>query len=246
VRLGGLSGIQLYAEVSTSSKISELSADTLQQLEHLPAIKAPTLQLLHFSGGSKTKLVSISLILCNPDFEPWIDFGQVPFVTRKYGKTTDSTSRVLLGFDSCLSRLRIEIDYPQRLLVVTSRSLQRIPGEIDLAPAFPTRITEGETLIDMGSYAAAVAVIATAVEEALVPVVGRSAPYKGATSLLKQAARIPELDLELLSQLETITRWRNTAVHGSPISEISKEDAEWVLHAAKSVMLRLSQFHMET
>src|SRR5438552_15083631 len=101
VRLGGPEGPQLYAAVDTGAKISAITETTLDELERtqISLSKRPVETI----EGS-VEVANMTLVLCDPTFNPWIDLGEVPFAVIGGQALLEPTSRILLGFDSCLAR----------------------------------------------------------------------------------------------------------------------------------------------
>ncbi|HJX82795.1 MAG TPA: hypothetical protein VJ723_00470 [Candidatus Angelobacter sp.] len=241
VRLGGPLGTQLYAAIDTSAKTSAVSEYTLQELER-GGIRISRRQVQ--SLGQHTELVTFNILLCDPTFLPWIDLGEVPFVVLQSNVSAEAASRILLGYESCLSRLRIDIDYPRSLLTVHAPTRSR-RTDISVSTKFPRAIAEGETLIAMGSYRAAAATIAAGVEEAVTSYLGHDRPTKDWRVFIDDADRALAFGPEMRAQLDAIWRLRNLAVHGPSKIDITKQDAEIALHAAKKIIATASLYQVK-
>jgi hypothetical protein len=240
VRLGGRDGPQLYAAIDTAAKMSVISDSTLQELERaqIKISKRQSLLIKGAQGSIDVEVAGIPVLLCDPSFGPWIELGEVPFAITGKQDLLEPPSRILLGFDSCLAKLRVDIDYPRNVLTVHAPArIDRRTGWSD-AVTFPTAIREGESLIAMGSYRAAVTIVAAAVEEVLRSSHAWTRPIKHWTAFLAEADRTFGLEADSKAQLETIWRLRNVAVHGPSTTEISKRQAEAVLRAAKDIIAK--------
>ncbi len=240
VQLGGDAGPKLYATIDTGAKISAVAQSALEELERI-GIK-PVKRSVEATGAS-TEIVYLSLQLCDPAFAAWIDLGEVPFAILPGTTPSEPTSRIVLGFDSCLAKLRIDIDYPHNVLTIHSRA--GVAGKAAKSDQlrYPTGIAEAERLIAMGSYRAAVAIIAAAVEEALLSSPSSQEwPQTGKTrNLLADATHVSWLASEPKSQLQALWKLRNTAVHGPTTTDISKRDAEASLRAAKGIIAAIDR-----
>jgi hypothetical protein len=242
VRLGGKDGSQLYAAIDTAATVSAISEITLQGLERaqIKISKRQSMKVDSGQGSMEVQVAGVPLLLCDPSFGPWLDIGEVPFMVTR-GLDSEPSSRILLGFDSCLAKLRIDIDYPHNLLTVHAPArIGRQSGGPDVV-SFPTAIRESELLIAMGSFRAAVTVAAAAVEEVLRSSDAWPGSIKNWNALLADADRTFGLESGSKAQLQTIWHLRNTAVHGPSAAEISKRDAEAVLRAAKDIIAKTSK-----
>jgi hypothetical protein len=240
VRIGGVAGPQLYATIDTGAKISSIAEITLKELERTGI--TPSKRTVEGMGGS-TEIVSVSLQLCDPGFVPWIELGDVPFVIIPDTTPSESRARIILGFDSCLAKLRIDIDYPHNVLTIHTRA--RVAGKTAASDklTYPTGIAEAERLISMGSYRAAVAIIAASVEEALLSLPSSQESLRTGKkwNVVADAIRASWLGSEPKAQLQTLWQLRNTAVHGPSTTEISKRDAEASLRTAKAIITSINQ-----
>ena len=243
VRLGGKDGSQLYAAIDTAATISAISEITLQGLERaqIKISKRQSMQVESVQGSIEVQVAGVPLLLCDPSFGPWLDLGEVPFMVTRGLDSSEPSSRIFLGFDSCLAKLRIDIDYPHNVLTVHAPArIGRRTGGPDVV-SFPTAIRESERLIAMGSFRAAVTVAAAAVEEVLRSSHAWPGSIKNWSALLADADRTFGLESGSKAQLQTIWHLRNTAVHGPSAAEISKRDAEAVLRAAKDIIAKTSK-----
>ena len=243
VRLGGENGPQLYAAIDTAAKLSVISESTLHELERaqIKMSKRQALLVELLSGSIEMEVVGVPLLLCDPSFGPWIELGEVPFAITRGQDFTEPPSRILLGFDSCLAKLRIDIDYPRNVLTVHAPvRTDRRTGRSD-AITFPTAIREGESLIAMGSFRAAVTIVAAAVEEVLRSSHALPSSIKNWSALIADADQTFGLEADSKAELQTIWRLRNIAVHGPSTAEISKRDAEAALRAAKDIIAKTSK-----
>jgi hypothetical protein len=239
VRLGGREGPQLYASIDTGAKISAMSESTFQRIA--AHIKTSSRLIEGVKGAETVEIASVPLVLCDPVFEPWIELGEVPFAIVKGTSAVEPASRIVLGFESCLATLRVDIDYPgNQLTLYGPASIQRRPGTSERV-LFPTAIAEGETLFAMGSYRAAVMIVAAAVEEAIRAAVPQSGLVNNWTALVAEADRTFGLETDIKDQLEMMRRLRNVAVHGPSTTLVSRKEAEAVLSAAKSIITRTSK-----
>jgi hypothetical protein len=243
VRLGGKDGPQLYAAIDTAATISAISESTLQGLERarIKISKRQSLLVESAQGSVEVQVAGVLLVLCDPSFAPWVELGEVPFIITRGLDSSEPSSRILLGFDSCLAKLRVDIDYPRNVLTVHAPvRIDRRSGSPD-AVTLPTAISEGERLIAMGSFRAAVAIVAAAVEEVLRSSQAWPGPIKNWSALLADPDETFGLESDSRAQLKTMWNLRNIAVHGRSTAEISKREAEAVLRAAKDIIAKTSK-----
>jgi hypothetical protein len=228
--------------IDTAATISVISESTLDALERaqVKISRRQSMRVEGTQGSMEVAVAGVPLLLCDPSFGPWIELGEVPFLITTGLDLAAPASRILLGYDSCLAKLRIDIDYPRNVLTVHAPPrIGRRTGRQD-AVTFPTAIKEGERLIAMGSFRAAVAIVAAAVEEALRSSHAWPGSIRNWSALLADADRTFELEADSKAQLLTIWHLRNIAVHGPSTTEISKRDAEAVLRAAKDILAKAS------
>jgi hypothetical protein len=226
-----------YAVVDTAAKISIISA-ALVPSELInpfdPTATAP--------GTEGLRIVKFSITLCDVEFSPWLQLRDVPFRVLP-GREPTTQSSIVLGVDSCLSRLRLDIDFPRKKLTVTAPSSLREQLAEKLTAEIPSRITQGEQLIKLGSYDSAIALIVAGLEEALVPGGERlPSPRDSWTYHYEHILPIQLLDQSTRKALNDLSTIRNQAVHGSREDRISEEQARLVLEIAKDILNRLAKF----
>ena len=229
------SGTGHYAVVDTAAKISSISSalvpgDLLLGTDD--TIRAT-------SSQDPIRIVKFSIILCDTSFSPWAHLSDVPFAIFP-GREPSTQSSLVLGVDSCLSRLVLNIDFPQRKLKVSVPTSLIVSAKRRSGPEIPTRIKQGENLIKAGSYNAAVAMIAAGLEEALSL---SSGPEQKLSLTWKDTFERSHIDHRfddsLRQQFHEMWNLRNRAVHGPKEREISEDEALRFLKIAKTMWTQL-------
>lgn len=105
----------------------------------------------------------------------------------------------------------------------------------------PSRIKEGEKLIELGSYNAAVAMIAAGLEEFLITYTGTPLESHGTWGQLRNFLAREEVSAELRNEVKELMSIRNLAVHGPLERSISEEDARKVLQMARAIIRELAR-----
>jgi hypothetical protein len=231
VRVEVEDGPATYAIVDTAAKISVASKQLVRAGPNTPIGGSIRMKGL---GGQETvvQIVKTSLILCDTEFSPWLRLMDVPFalVPEQEKEGAD----LVLGFDSCLARLRLTIDYPRRQLRVSAPACMLFVQERKTASPMPSRIIEAERLLALGSYEAAVALAMAGVEE-IVAESARDIPMR--SNWVRQLERstttiLDEQRRHLFRQLSAI---RNRAVHGPHTPPMSAAEARTAIRAAQEL-----------
>jgi hypothetical protein len=226
-----------YAVVDTAAKISMISAALVPTA--LIDISEPTTAATATEG---LRIVKFSITLCDVEFSPWLQLREVPFTVLP-GREPTTQSSIVLGVDACLSRLRLDIDFPRKKLRVTAPSALIESLSKGSKAEIPSRIKQGEELIKLGSYDSAIALIVAGLEEAIVPMGERGQGSHGTwTYHYEHILPIQLLDQSMRKALNELSTIRNQAVHGSRGDRISEEQARHVLEIAKGVLKRLAKF----
>jgi hypothetical protein len=231
VRVGVEDGPATYAIVDTAAKISVASKQLVRAGPNTPVGGSMRVKEL---GGQDTvvQIVKTSLILCDTEFSPWLRLMDVPFALVP--EQEKERANLILGFDSCLARLRLTIDYPRRQLRVSAPVCMLAVQERKAAPPLPSRIIEAERLLALGSYEAAVALAMAGVEE-IVAQSARDIPL--GSNWVRQLERstttiLDEQRRQLFLQLSAI---RHRAVHGPHTPRVSAAEARTAIRAAQGL-----------
>jgi len=229
------SGTGHYAVVDTAAKISSISSALVPG--HLLVSTDDTIGAT--TREDPIRIVKFSIILCDTSFSPWVHLRDVPFAILR-GREPSTQSSIVLGVDSCLSKLVLNIDFPERKLKVSVPASLLVSTKRPSGPEIPTRIKQGENLIKAGSYNAAVAMIAAGLEEALS---SSSGPQQELSLTWKDTFERSyidhSLDDSLRQQFHEMWNLRNMAVHGPKEREISENEALRFLKLAKTVWTQL-------
>ncbi len=188
---------------------------------------------------TRADIVKANLIICDEEFLSWIRLTDVPFAILPL-KQRESGSDIILGFDSCLANLRMIIDYPKKTLRVTApMRLSILDESVDYV--LPSRVQEGERLIKLGSYDAAIALIYAGLEEVLGTVVGveHFAPSSRISNMLLQKG----VSDNILVNFDFLRKLRNEAVHGSTEGRVTAKEAKQFLHKSKAIIRTLLKKH---
>ena len=224
-------GPSTYAIVDTAAKISVASKQLVRAGPNTPI--GGSIRLKGLGGQERVvQIVKTSLILCDREFSPWLRLMDVPFALVP--EQEQEGAELVLGFDSCLARLRLTIDYPRRQLRVSAPACMLVVQERKTASPMPSRIIEAERLLALGSYEAAVALAMAGVEE-IVAESARDIP-KG-SNWVRQLERstttiLDEQRRQLFRQLSAI---RNRAVHGPHTPPVSAAEARTAIRAAQEL-----------
>jgi argininosuccinate synthase len=103
----------------------------------------------------------------------------------------------------------------------------------------PSRVIEGEKLIELGSYNAAIAMVVAGLEEILITKLGE---HKERYSLSQLVKKIDAdwLTEPLKNELKEIMTIRNQAVHGHLSVSLTKSDAQKTLKKVKYIIYKLT------
>jgi hypothetical protein len=224
VRINGHDGEPRYALVDTSAAVSRIS----NTLWHRLSVTAQN------DARHRSDRPRLSLTVCDEDFRPWLNFPGVPFELDASGEPgPDDSEDLVLGFESCLANLRVSVDYPGRVLTISSSARWLIPtplnsiGEISV----PRRIEEGKELLKRGAYSSAVAMLVAGLEELLLSRRPGGALTVGVSShrLLEWPAKTPKSQ----QAVQFLDSLRNRAVHGRERDAISRAEAQQAFRKAK-------------
>jgi hypothetical protein len=239
VRVEVEDGPATYAIVDTAAKISVASKQLVRACPNTPIGGSMRMKGLG-SQDTVVQIVKTSLILCDTEFSPWLRLMDVPFalVPEQEKEGAD----LVLGFDSCLARLRLTIDYPRRQLRVSAPVSMLVVQERKASSPLPSRIIEAERLLALGSYEAAVALAMAGVEE-IVAESARNIPM--GSNWVRQLERstttiLDEQRRQLFQQLSAI---RNRAVHGPHTPQVSAAEARTAIRAAQELANWLQSEH---
>jgi hypothetical protein len=239
VRLEVEDGPATYAIVDTAAKISTASKQLIRAGPNTPI--GGSIRMKGVAGqDTVAQIVKTSLMLCDTDFSPWLQLMDVPFALVP--EQEQEGADLVLGFDSCLARLRLTIDYPRRQLRVSAPVCMLVVQERKASSPLPSRIIEAERLLALGSYEAAVALAMAGVEE-IVAEFTRDIPVgsnwvrqleHSTTTILDEQRR------QLFRQLYAI---RSRAVHGPHIPQVSAAEARTAIRAAQELANWLQSEH---
>ena len=169
VRLGSAARLSQYAIVDTASQLSTMSSSVATDLGLDPGSgegRGVSVVLSVHGRIGLVRIEKVALLLCREDFSPWLRFDEVPFAIVSGDSQMASRSPVVLGIESCLSNLRLTIDFSRGSLKVVAPSRFLTSEKARDLYHVPHRVVEGEKLIKFGSHDAAVTMIAAGLEEA--------------------------------------------------------------------------------
>lgn len=225
-----------YGLIDTSAKISTIVSSLANELDARKHSTGSKIIVTTPGNLITVDVFKISLIICDKHFSSWLYLRNVPFAVLPDTEASSGQGKIVLGFDSCLSNLHLDINYPRKTLKV-SASAHLLASESEATrPKMPSRIIEGENLINLGSYNAAITMIAAGIEEVVtsyleIPSEGRRTLGELQSILAKEA-----LSPRFKRDLEEIVNFRNMAVHGTVSESISRDDARKILKKAKSII----------
>jgi len=225
----------VYARVDTGAQISLLDESLGQSIGNIRRYLTREIQVQKMGRITRADIVKANLIICDEEFLSWIRLTDVPFAILPL-KQRESGSDIILGFDSCLANLRMIIDYPKKTLRVTApMRLSILDESVDYV--LPSRVQEGERLIKLGSYDAAIALIYAGLEEVLGAVVGveHFAPSSRISDMLLQKG----VSDNILVNFDFLRKLRNKAVHGSTEGRVTAKEAKQFLHKSKAIIRTL-------
>jgi DNA-binding CsgD family transcriptional regulator len=225
VKLQAHRALSVYATIDTGSQLSVISEQIANQLE----LRRDRSSALYVAGAGRieAELSQADVLICDEAFSPWIELTAVPFAIAENPQTG-----VVLGYESCLARLRVTLDYPAKVVEVeATRSLLAKRRRND---GIPARIDEGAELITSGSYTSGVILLSAGVEELLRRALGIHEGYS--------LSGMPDLHASGMSpaaidNVRRVRDARNMAVHS--LREIDAFTARGVLAAAQIVVAEL-------
>jgi hypothetical protein len=231
VRLEVEDGPATYAIVDTAAKISMASRQLIMAGPNTPIAGSIRMKGV---GGQDTvaQIVKTSLMLCDTDFSPWLQLMDVPFalVSEQEKEGAD----LVLGFDSCLARLRLTIDYRRRQLRVSAPVCMLVGQERKASSPLPSRIIEAERLLALGSYEAAVALAMAGVEEIVAEFI-RDIPTGSNRVHQLEHSTTTILDAQRRQLFRQLSAIRNRAVHGPHTPQVSAAEARTAIQAAQEL-----------
>jgi hypothetical protein len=215
VRLGQIGGPTRYGVVNPGAQISMMAWSIASSMD-VP-MEAPHLRIRTESGLARATVIRADLAICDEQFQDWIQIPEVPFLVLSESSDLPR-GQLILGFDHCLSHLKLTIDYPRGILRVTAPLALRAKNK---HPRFSEAwLGEARKLYELGSYQEAVAFAALAFEEA--SRVGEAGEVSfGLRERVLMANRAAHVSPDVADRFVSL---RNMAVHGSRAG-ISKEEA---------------------
>jgi hypothetical protein len=238
VRLEEMPGLTFYGVVDTGAEISIITSEVFKN-SGLPKKPVGNVMISTGENVQTVEIIKFSLAICDKDFSPWLRFNDVPFALMPE-RALYTRNKIVLGVDGCLSNLRLDIDYPhQKINVTASRRLLSSESDID-EPELPSRIREGKELIELGSYASAVTMIAAGLEEVVISYLGSSIESRRTWGQLRGLMTHEGLSPESRQRVSDIMRIRNIAVHGASGQSVSEVDARNALNHARAIILELA------
>lgn len=223
IRLDKEGGDLHYAMVDATAEISVVHRSLLKNMltynktHDFYVLRGKTSELI------EAEIILIPLFLCTPTGIPWLEFNDVPFAV--IDQNLIEHQRLLLGYDSFLSKLRLSFDFPKNEMRVSAPIEFELSGTKTAKYHLPSSIVEAENLIRMGSYKAALPMIMAGLEEVLITKYGESFQRKPITQLLQQNW----ISNKSKSELKKAINLRNHAVHGFGLISIEKKDAQMAL-----------------
>lgn len=239
VRLERNSELAQYAIVDTSAEVSIMPASIAHDLGLDREIGRNKITIKGIYGKYSCDLIKATLIICDSDFTPWLRLENVPFALLPDSNDFLRSNRLILGFDSCLSILQLKIDNPRRTIDISApvRFLaSNIPGIQDV---MPSRITEAEREIKIGSFNSAIFLIVVELEEVILSSLSTIPERYTLGGLIKLLAQ-EGLTLKHQKQLEIISKIRNRVAHPDKSEPITKGEAIKVLRYAKDMIRQIS------
>ena len=228
-RLKAASEAEIYGVIGTNTKRTTISASLATRIGAV---------IERERGGvdkerTQRRGARITVVICDRDFNPWLRFTQIPVSVINGAGDDDDHNECILGFDSLLAHLRLKVDYPAKLMTLSSRSEFLIS---DTPPGITTsssRITEANNLLKAGSFDAAVIMFSAALEETIAQFLEtqkdvQSIDLASKPGLLRKFSMSIDLSPKLRGDLEARVAVRNKVVHGSNRERVTRRDAEEV------------------
>ncbi len=240
IRIEKLQGAAEYAIVDTSANISIMLSSVLNDtgLKKQPIGSRIIIRVL--GKSLSCEIVKVPIIVCDEGFAPWLLLQEVPFALIPGLEPFSGQSRIVLGYDSCLSNLKLTIDFIRKSLRVLASDSLLVSKDFKKGAELPSRIVEGENLIKLGIYNAALTLIAAGLEEMTYELPRSSSRYSPLGRLNRLLVK-KSLPPKLQSRLQYITELRNQAVHGPVGRSITREEAEVALEDAKILVRHFSK-----
>jgi hypothetical protein len=233
VSIGEMSQPIVYATLDVSLQISRLSPQLLKQA-NIPSIDAD-----HPASPQGIILLHLPVTIRDQDLEPWLYFRNIPFSIAPELGTGTNASQMVLGSRGFLAHIRLSIDFPRKTMRITPPRRFLVAQPPSRAVAMPSSLVQAEDLIDAGSYSSAVVLIASGLEQSLLPPM--RGMYSSSTSgELAESVRRSTGDPALSNAVLQMYGVRNRAVHGTEQDRITEAEAREVLSTAKR-LLRKSQ-----
>lgn len=223
IRLEQEQGDLHYAMIDATAEISVVHRSLLTDIKKHKKTYDYLVVRGSTSQATEAEIILISLFLCTPIGEPWLEFNDVPFAI--IDQNLIEHQRLLLGYDMFLSKLRLALDFPRKELRVSA------PIEFEISEAksskhyLPSSIIEAENLIRMGSYKAALPMIVAGLEKVLVTKFAEINHRRPISYLLNQNW----LSNKAKSDLKKVIDLRNHAVHGFGLVPIKNKEAQMAL-----------------
>lgn len=217
VRLKNAQDVQLYAPIDTRAAVGRIQAEVAERLK-----------LRIVRRGSHGAIAQTRLVICDANFQPWIELRDVPFRLTPPGSKDESDVEVVLGFNACLSNLRLTINYRSRTMTVSAPPRLRVERSRELRAPVSERLQEGEQLISIGSYSAAIAMLTAGLEEVVARHLALAGDDLGKRNVFVRAREVlarQAASTKLSEYLATVMKWRNRAVHGSESDRPTERDA---------------------
>ena len=222
VRLEQEQGDLHYAMVDATAEISIAHRSLINKIKQYKKTHE-YYELRGATGQLRAEIILISLFLCTPIGESWLEFHDVPIVLVEQDMTEHR--QLLLGYDSFLSKLRLSFDFPKKQVRVSAPVDLEIMKTRSTKPYLPSSIKEAENLIRMGSYKAALPMIVAGLEEVLVTKSVEINHRNSISYLLNQNW----LSDNTKSDLRKVFTLRNHAIHGLGLVSINKNQAQMAL-----------------
>ncbi len=229
VRLNRVQDELHYALLDPTKEISMVDISIFDNIDNTSSPYTYAQIRDQYNQMKTVKVINISVFLCSPTGEPWLEFHYVPFIIAM--RDMMDNQHLILGYDSLLSHLRLTLDFPRKELRVSTP----IGFEILLTKKgkqyLPSSIIDAENLINIGSYQASLPMIVFGLEEVLMTKFNeiKNQPI---TYLLEQNW----LSNKTKSDLKKILELRNHAVHGFGLVKIEKKDAQMALRTIKKII----------
>jgi hypothetical protein len=229
ITLGEAQTPVVYATIDVTLQVSVVSPALLEKMG------VPSPRPREHGSPKGLVLIYLSTTVLDRDLEPWFRLDKVPFSVPSTTPQDIGRSRATLGFRGFLSNLKLAIDFPKKVLSISSPQRFLLPSRSSREPLMPSSILQAEDLISSGSYSSGVALTVSGLEELLSPEETFSSSSVALASLT-DIVRFITADDTLARALADVYALRNRAVHGSEDQALTRAEARKALSVAKRII----------